>query len=304
MGGLGTLEGDVVSAIGLTTVAGLSTGIGGVLAFVVGAERLGHMLSFSVGVMVYVSFADLLIEAIAEIGFGSANLAFFLGMIAFHIVVLFVPEPDLGSVVSEPPPNKEKHTSSNPITSEGSELRKRKNVKPPTEITEQKKTTTKSQKKSLIMVGLITALGISLHNFPEGIAVYLSCLKGVSFGLPLAFVIACHNIPEGMAVAAPIYSATGSKWKSIKWATLSGICEPAGAILVILLLHRFITPYGVNFMLAFVGGIMVYMSICELLPTTFEYLTPIQTFYGVLTGMITIFGSVYVMRLYTQQPDH
>ena len=90
----------------------------------------------------------------------------------------------------------------------------------------------KQDEQYLLSLGFVTALGISLHNFPEGIAVYLACIKGLSIGLPLTFAIAAHNIPEGMAVATPVYHATGSRWQALKYSLLSGACEPLGALLV------------------------------------------------------------------------
>jgi ZIP family zinc transporter len=98
----------------------------------------------------------------------------------------------------------------------------------------------------------LTALSISLHNFPEGIAVYLACLKGLEVGFPIAIAIAAHNIPEGMAVASPIYHSTGSKWQAFKWSLISGICEPVAALIFGTLLTNYITDHMVQLLLA--GG--------------------------------------------------
>jgi zinc transporter, ZIP family len=101
-------------------------------------------------------------------------------------------------------------------------------------------------------VGILTALSISLHNFPEGIAVYLACLKGLEVGFPIAIAIAAHNIPEGMAVASPIYHSTGSKWEALKWSLVSGMCEPIAAFIFGTLLSNYITDDMVQMLLA--GG--------------------------------------------------
>ena len=157
--------------------------------------------------------------------------------------------------------------------------------------------TTAAARRSLLSVGLVTAFGISLHNFPEGIAVYLSCLaRGPAVGLPLTLAIAAHNIPEGMAVAAPMYSATGSRWQAIKYTVLSGMCEPLGAVVVALVLGPFMTEWVVQVLLAAVGGIMVVMSLKELVPTTLTYISADHACYSFLAGMVVIIATVHGLR--------
>jgi len=256
----------------LTSFSGLSTGLGAVVIFLFGSpspKKLGHLLSFSAGVMLFISFMDLLVSSAEEIGFFTANCAFFSGCLVFLLLVVFIPEPDVTKFI---PPKKTKKSSGIKQSS--------------------------SDQRSLISVGLVTALGISLHNFPEGIAVYLSCLaRGPTVGLPLAIAIAAHNIPEGMAVAAPIYSATGSKSQATKYAFLSGLCEPLGAILVALIMGPLMTPYIVQVLLAMVGGIMTIMSVQELLPTTLKYVNPNEAAVSFLTGMFLIFLTVHGLKV-------
>jgi zinc transporter, ZIP family len=131
-----------------------------------------------------------------------------------------------------------------------------------------KSTTAKSKapahkdEKYLLNLGFVTAVGISLHNFPEGIAVYLACIKGLSIGLPLTFAIAAHNIPEGMAVATPIYHATGSKWLAFKYSMLSGACEPVGALVVAFFFNDMLDEHLVHCLLA-AGMLLFHMVMCN-----------------------------------------
>lgn len=148
-------------------------------------------------------------------------------------------------------------------------------------------------KKSLLQVGIITAFGISLHNFPEGMAVYLSCLaRGPVVGLPLTLAIAAHNIPEGMAVAAPIYSACGDGWTAFKYAFLSGICEPLGALAVFLFLSNYLTQWFIEVLTSGVAGIMVMMSFKELIPTTLNYISADKATTSFMIGMVIISATI------------
>lgn len=153
--------------------------------------------------------------------------------------------------------------------------------------------TSEKDKKSLLQVGIITAFGISLHNFPEGMAVYLSCLaRGPVVGLPLTLAIAAHNIPEGMAVAAPIYSACGNGWTAFKYAFISGICEPLGALAVFLFLSNYLTQWFIEVLTAGVAGIMVMMSFKELIPTTLNYISADKATTSFMIGMVIISATI------------
>jgi len=245
-------------------VSGLSTGLGGLFILFYGEpdnRKLGHMLSFSGGVMLYISFMDLLTESIAKLGFMTANLWFFVGMLFFLVIIRFFPEPKMDKKAKA----------------------KSENGKP-------------SQDAYLKHLGIVTAVGISLHNFPEGMAVYVSCLKGIAMGLPLTLAIAAHNIPEGMAVAAPMYAATGSKWLAFLYSFLSGLCEPLGAIIFGIIFGKYLTDYIIQSMLAVVAGIMVFMVIGELMPATFKYIKKGPAAVSFIFGMFVIFLSVYYLH--------
>eukprot|EP01113_Clastostelium_recurvatum_P034922 TRINITY_DN4802_c0_g1_i1.p1 TRINITY_DN4802_c0_g1~~TRINITY_DN4802_c0_g1_i1.p1 ORF type:complete len:314 (-),score=82.61 TRINITY_DN4802_c0_g1_i1:36-977(-) len=260
---------NATTAMIACAISGMSTAIGGLIIVSNGNPsftKLGHMLSFSSGVMLYISFMDLLAESIAAIGFVSANFWFFMGMLFFVLVVSFFPEPK--------PDKKEKSNSDNGKPNDDG----------------------KPSDAHLKHLGLITAVGISLHNFPEGMAVYVSCLKGISMGLPLTLAIAAHNIPEGMAVAAPIYAATKSKWQAFKYSMLSGLCEPAGAIIFGVIFGNYLTEYMIQAMLAGVAGIMVFMVISELMPATLKYIKKGPASISNIIGMFVIFLSIHYLH--------
>lgn len=125
---------------------------------------------------------------------------------------------------------------------------------------------------------------------------YLTSLRGVGAALPLALAIAAHNIPEGMAVAAPIFHATGSKWTAFKWSLISGMCEPAGAILVGLVFTQYLTSEIIKTSLAGVAGVMVYMCFHELVPQSLKYISSNAALYSNVAGMIFISFSVWFLQ--------
>ena len=155
----------------------------------------------------------------------------------------------------------------------------------------------KVEDKKLMAAGVFTALGIAIHNFPEGIAVFMSSLGDIKLGVVLAFAIALHNIPEGMAVAMPIFYATKSRKKAFWYSLLSGIAEPVGAVVAIVVLAPFLNPAILFFSLAFVAGIMVFISFDELLPLVYEgkgkggHLAIV----GVIIGMAIMAVSLYLL---------
>ena len=145
----------------------------------------------------------------------------------------------------------------------------------------------KEKKKSgkLMRMGVFTALAIGIHNFPEGLATFVSALQEPSVALPIVVAIAIHNIPEGIAVSVPIYQATGSKCKAFNYSFLSGLAEPLGALIGWLILLPIMNDivYGVIF--AGVAGIMVFISFDELLPAAQEYGEHHLSLYGLISGM-------------------
>ncbi|MGA1848722.1 MAG: zinc transporter ZupT, partial [Thermoplasmatota archaeon] len=139
--------------------------------------------------------------------------------------------------------------------------------------------------KKLYRMGLFTALAIGIHNFPEGLATFASALKDVSLGIPIATAIAIHNIPEGIAVSIPIFYATGSKKKAFFYSFLSGISEPLGALIGFFILLWFFSDAVFGIVFASVAGIMVFISLDELLPTAREFGKPHLAIYGLIAGM-------------------
>jgi ZIP family zinc transporter len=254
----------LLTAFGLTLLAGLSTGIGSAIAFLsrkTNKRFLSLALGFSAGVMIYISFVEILPgarEAIAQTldtkrATFVATVAFFAGMALIAIIDKLIP--------SHENPHEVKSVES----MNDEELQARK----------------------LTRLGLFSALAIAIHNFPEGLATFIAGLSDPGIAYPIAFAIALHNIPEGIAVAVPIYFATGNRKKAFVHSFLSGLAEPVGAIVGFLLIIFFVginaTVLGILFGL--VAGIMVFISLDELLPTAKEYGAHHLSIYGLVAGM-------------------
>jgi ZIP family zinc transporter len=268
------LEGDavvphngVVIAFVLTLVAGLSTGLGGLIALIVrqiNARLLSTALGFSAGVMVYVSLVDIFDYAkdllIENVGNRSGHLlavaALFLGMLVAAIIDKLVPEYENPHSVQKIE-QMERADSSGHCGANG----------------------------RLLRMGVLSALAIAVHNFPEGIATFVASMKDVSLGIPIAVAVAIHNVPEGIAVAVPVYCATGERRKAFFYSFLSGLAEPAGALVGYLILLPLINDVVFGVIFAAVAGIMVFISFDELLPTAEEYGEHHLAMYGLLSGM-------------------
>jgi ZIP family zinc transporter len=147
----------------------------------------------------------------------------------------------------------------------------------------------------LMLSGFMVAVGIAIHNFPEGIAVFMSSLGNTKFGILIAFATALHNIPEGVAVATPIYFATKSKFKAFSYSLLAGIAEPIGAIVAFIVLQPYLSPILLSYVFAFVAGIMVYISFDELLPSCFENSRGHTAIAGIVIGMLIMALSLNFM---------
>lgn len=143
----------------------------------------------------------------------------------------------------------------------------------------------RARQRALMRTGILTAIALGVHNFPEGFATFIAAIQNPEIGVAVAVAIAIHNIPEGLAVAVPVYQATGSRRKALRRATVSGLAEPAGAIVGYLLLMPFISDglFGVVF--AAIAGVMVFISLDELLPTAEEYGEHHWAIYGLVAGM-------------------
>lgn len=264
--------GSVLLAFGLTLFAGLSTGIGSALAFF--AKRtntrfLSLALGFSAGVMIYVSFVEIFTKAreslIAELDEPMANwitaAAFFGGMFLIAIIDKLIPSFE------------------NPHE-----------IKRVEQVKEQEASHEKSpqSKSRLLRMGMFTALAIAIHNFPEGLATFTAALQDPELGIAIAVAIAIHNIPEGIAVSVPIYYATGNKKKAFALSFLSGLAEPIGALIGYLILMPFMSPLVFGIIFAGVAGIMVFISIDELLPAAREYGEHHISIYGMVGGMMVM----------------
>lgn len=258
---------NVGLAFALTLFAGLSTGIGGAIAFFTkktNTKLLSLSLGFSAGVMIYVSFVEILSESTqilqSEVGKFKGKwlvlIGFFLGILITVLIDKLVP------------------SSENPH-----EARKVEDMD-----CKERKADCK-EKKGLMRVGIMTALAISIHNFPEGLATFMAAISDPALGISIAIAVAIHNIPEGIAVSVPIYYATGSRKKAFLYSFLSGLAEPAGALLGFILLHRIMNNVLFGMVFAGVAGIMVYISFDELLPAAKEYGEHHISIYGLIAGM-------------------
>lgn len=257
--------GNVFFAFGLTLFAGLSTGIGSAIAFFArrtNTRFLAFSLGFSAGVMIYVSMTEILTKAqaaLAEVvgertGAWLSVVAFFCGMVVVMLIDKFVPSYE------------------NPH-----ELHRVEEI--------QGAAAEKGRERALMRMGMLTALAIAIHNFPEGIATFMAGLHDPHLAVPIALAIAIHNIPEGIAVSVPVYYATGSRARAFRLSFLSGLAEPLGALLAWLMLAPFLN--GVLFGLIFAGvaGIMVFISVDQLLPSARKYGEHHVSIYGLIVGM-------------------
>ncbi|MFX0061015.1 MAG: zinc transporter ZupT [Candidatus Hermodarchaeota archaeon] len=254
----------IIIALLLTTLAGLSTGIGSFGALFVKKESkrfLSLGLGFSAGVMIAVSFIELLNGAIDAIGFVGGNIAFFIGISAMFVLDKVIPheyiaEKLINTETGEAIGEIHFHSHSQPDSQPDQKIETQSN---------------NSKQKALIKVGILTMFGIALHNFPEGLVTFAGTLSSLEIGVILAIAIAAHNIPEGLSVALPIYAATGNRWQAFKLSFISGVFEPLGALVAAVVLLPFLNDFLTGFLLAFVGGIMVYISFDELIPASREY---------------------------------
>jgi len=261
---------QVFIAFALTLFAGLCTGIGSALAFFAkktNTKFLSISLGFSAGVMIYVSMIEIFVEArnllSVELGFKLGSWvtvgAFFFGMLIIAIIDKLIPS-------GENP-----HDIYKIEELEGTE-------------NENLKDTSKDNTK-LLRMGLLTALAVAIHNFPEGLATFISALQEPSIAIPITIAIAIHNIPEGIAVSVPVFYATGSRKKAFLYSFLSGLSEPLGAIIGYLVLMPFINNITLGIIFAIVAGIMIFISVDELLPSAREYGEHHLSIYGLVAGM-------------------
>ncbi|GKU94065.1 hypothetical protein SLEP1_g7601 [Rubroshorea leprosula] len=267
-----SMDSQVLVALALSLVGGLSTSIGALFVILNPApnlKMLGLLQGFAAGLMLSISFLDLAHNAMNSIGFLKGNLWFFAGVVFFAIIANFIPEPTIAP--SSNVKNKKKN--------------------------DDEKDVMKKHRRQVLFSGIITAIGISLHNFPEGMAVFLGSIKGLRVGLNLALAIALHNIPEGVAVALPVYFATQSKWQAFKLATLSGFAEPLGVVIVAYLFPSSLSPEILEGLLGSVGGVMAFLTLHEMLPLAFDYAGQKQAVKAVFLGMAFMSASLYFLEI-------
>ncbi len=252
---------NTIIAFGITLLAGLATGIGSLLAFYTkrtNEKFLAATLGFSAGVMIYVSLVEIFAEAksslIEELG---AKKGYWVCVISFFAGIALI------ALIDKLVPQKEN----------------------PHEMRDVNEMDKKVDNDSLLRMGLFSALAIAIHNFPEGIATFMSAIQDPKLGISIAVAVAIHNIPEGIAVSIPVYYATGNRKKAFMYSFLSGLSEPLGAIAGFILLRRFISPSLFGIIFASVAGIMVYISLDELMPTAEKYGHHHISIYGLIAGM-------------------
>jgi len=253
------MDSQIIIPFLLTLIAGLSTVAGGLIFLsqkFCKKRYLGFFLGLSAGVMICLSFLELLASAVKEVGFLSANLYFFIGILFLALLDFLIPHNYLEEKIG----NK-----------------------------------TKVHDPKLLSTGVFVALGLVIHNIPEGMAVFLSSFSDLKLGILMALAITLHNIPEGIAVAIPIYHATLSKSKAIKYAFISGIAEPVGAIIAYFFLKPYLTEQILAFVFAMVAGVMVYISFDELLPASFKNGNAHLSIMGLILGMFLASISIIML---------
>ncbi len=271
------LDAPVVFAFLLTLAAGLSTGIGSALGLMnrrFSPRVLTLALSFSAGVMLYVSFVEIFPKARDSLtaalgpglGYAATVAAFFAGMGAIALVDQLLPRHDspLGSALQ---------------AGEGRQV-----------------ALEHTRRAELMRTGLFSALAIAIHNFPEGLATFIGALSNPRLGIGIAIAIAIHNIPEGLAVSAPIYFATGSRRQAFWISLASGLAEPVGAVIGYVFLRAVLNDLVLGLVFASVAGVMIYICLDELLPTAQRMASQHQLMIGgVLAGMVVMSISLVLL---------
>lgn len=278
-------------AFSLTLLAGLATGLGAAIAFF--ARRtdyrfLGVAMGFSAGVMLYVSFTEILGKAHSSMaaawgeraGAWGATLSFFAGIALIALVDALIPKAD------------------NPHEVRGSdELSQLNPARGPDGAAVAHATHAgHAHHKPLLRTGLFAALAIGIHNFPEGLATFLAALQDPSVGIALAVAVALHNIPEGISVSVPIYFATGSRRRAFFYSTLSGLAEPVGALVGYAVLRTFFTDDVMGLIFGGIAGVMVYISLDELLPAARAYGSEHNALFGIVSGMAVMAVSLVLLK--------
>jgi zinc transporter, ZIP family len=290
-------------AFGLTLFAGMATGIGSLVAFF--ATRTNYRFlsiatGFSAGVMLYVSFVEIFIKGAEALtdhygdywGHWVNAASFFGGLFLIGLIDNLVPSAENPHETPTEEQTAPLHDPTAPIP---------RSCSGKMDIASASETgNDPARQKKLMRMGLFTALAITIHNFPEGLATFLAALHDPSIGLAIAIAVALHNIPEGISVSVPIYYATGSRKKALLYSFLSGLAEPLGAGFAYLLLLVFVGDNGIppqmmGILFGAIAGIMVYISLDELLPTSRAYGKGHDSIYGLVAGMLVMALSLLLM---------
>ena len=257
---------NLLFALGLTVFAGLMTGIGSLMSLLsrrFNPKFLAGALGFSAGVMIYVSLVDIFVKAKDSlvISFGERTgywytvVSFFAGIALIALIDRLIPSYE------------NPHEIRNVVNGKQKE---------------------KPSETKLMRMGMFSAIAIAVHNFPEGLATFLAALTDPTLGISIAVAVAIHNIPEGVAVSVPVYYATKSKRKAFWLSFLSGLAEPVGAVIGFFILRHFFNDATFGLIFAAVAGIMIYISLDELLPTAEEYGEHHIAIGGLVAGMLVM----------------
>lgn len=294
-------------AFGLTVFAGMATGIGSIIAFTTKQSNLRFLsisTGFSAGVMLYVSFVEIFPKGVTSLtaayGEGPGNwinvTAFFCGMILIGVIDNLVPS-------GENPHETRSEKKMIPLLSTYCGEGPAENSTQNTDDSGALAADEDPRRKKLLRMGLFTALAITIHNFPEGLATFLAALQDSSLGIAIAIAIALHNIPEGISVSVPIYFSTGNRRRAFIYSFISGLAEPFGAGVAYLGLRFFLggesgvmPPQVMGILFSGVAGIMVYISLDQLLPTSRAYGRGHDSIFGLLGGMVVMALSLLLLK--------
>jgi ZIP family zinc transporter len=298
---------NVWFALGLTVFAGLATGVGSAIAFF--AKRTNYRFlsvstGFSAGVMIYVSFVEIFSKGVAALtkvygdywGHWINAASFFGGMFLIGIIDNLIPS-------AENPHETHAEKEIAPLRDPAAPLPAFEAVAQAGRAVTHGLHDHGGNQRKLLRMGLFTALAIAIHNFPEGLATFLAALQDPRLGIAIAVAIALHNIPEGISVSVPIFYATGNRQKAFTYSFLSGLAEPVGAGIAYLALgfavggeSGVIPSQAMGVLFGAVAGIMVYISLDELLPTSRAYGTGHESIFGLLGGMGVMALSLLLMK--------
>lgn len=298
---------EIWIALGLTVFAGMATAIGSVIAFT--AKRTDYRFlsvatGFSAGVMLYVSFVEIFFKGVEALtghygdywGHWVNTASFFGGMLLIGLIDNLIPAAENPHEIHSEAETMPLHNPSAPVPDFSRTI--------VTGAVQTDGTHDHSvHHRKLMRMGLFTALAIGIHNFPEGLATFLAALQDPSLGLAIAIAVALHNIPEGISVSVPIFYATGDRKKAFLYSVLSGLAEPLGAIVAYLGIRLFfggtegvVPPQVTGILFGGVAGIMVYISLDELLPTSRAYGKGHDSLFGLVAGMLVMAFSLLLMK--------